>query len=194
MLRTSAATWESSSDFAYNSYWQIIRDYFGANSKLPDDGECPLSNTTGLSFLQILETLSTTTTTQDPVVHEIWLLLHPFLVDHAPCDSCLSFAASTIDDETGLHRRVLREATSLTAAVHMLVTSQDVFIPPMFAASRAFMAACVLSTAMATHWPGSETCLGSLLKCSEVLTFTSPLWRGGRDYFEIFRQLARAIP
>ncbi|OKL55990.1 hypothetical protein UA08_08650 [Talaromyces atroroseus] len=38
LLRASTVTWESSSDFAYNSYWQIIRDYFGTNPKRPDDG------------------------------------------------------------------------------------------------------------------------------------------------------------
>lgn len=190
MLRASISSPESSTCLAYNGYWKIINDYYlGANSKRPD-GECPLSNTRA-SFLSILETMSPL----DPVTHEAWLLFHPFLVDHAPCDTCLSFPPSNVHSVLpGLHSRVLYEATSLIAVVHMLATSQDAFIPSMFAASRAFMAACVLSTGIATHWPGSETCLRALLKCSEVLTLTSPLWRGGRDYLEIFRQLTRAIP
>lgn len=193
MLRANiSSSEESSSDIAYNAYWKLIRDHFaGASSRPNEGGQCPLSNTTGQSFLSILETLSTT----EPVTHEVWLLLHPLLIDHAPCGACLSFPPSrAMGDDGGLHNRLLREAKSLITTIHTLVTSRDVFIPPMLAASRAFMAACVLSTGVAGRWPGSETCLGSLLKCSEVLTLTSPLWRGGRDYFEIYRQLARAIP
>lgn len=193
MLRANiSSSEESSSDIAYNAYWKLIRDYFGAVSSRPDEGgQCPLSNTTGQAFLRILETLPTTET----VTHEVWLLLHPLLVDHAPCDVCSSFPPSRVmGDDGGLHNRLIYEAKWLITTVHTLVTSPVVFIPPMLAASRVFMAACVLSTGMAAHWPGFETCLGSLLKCSEVLTLTAPLWRGGRDYFETYRQLARAIP
>jgi hypothetical protein len=192
MLRAKiSSSEESSSDTAYNAYWKLIRDYFGVASRRPNEvGQCPLSNTTGRSFLKILETLSTT----EPVTHEVWLLLHPLLIDHAPCDACLSFPPSrAMGDDGGLHNRLVCEAKSLLTTIHTLVTSRDIFIPPMLAASRAFMAACILSTGMAGRWPGSETCLGSLLKCSEVLTLTSPLWRGGRDYFETYRQLVRAI-
>lgn len=193
MLRANiSSTEESSSDIAYNSYWKIIRDYFGTASRPPNEsGKCPLSNVTGQSFLRILETLPTI----EPVTHEVWLLFHPLLIDHAPCDACLYFPPSrAVGDDGGLHNRLIREAKSLVTAVHTAMTSRDAFIPPMLAASRAFMAACVLSTAMAGHWPGFETCLGSLLKCSEILTLAAPLWRGGRDYYETYRQLARAIP
>lgn len=193
MLRVSiSSSEESSSDIAYNAYWKLISEYFGASSRrFNEDGKCPLSNTTGQSFLRILEPLPTT----ESVTHEVWLLLHPLLIDHAPCEVCLSFPPSrAMADDGGLHKRLLYEAKSLITTIHTIVTSRDVFIPPMLATSRAFMAACVLLTGMADRWPGSETCLGSLLKCSEVLTFTAPLWKGGRDYLETYRQLALAIP
>lgn len=193
MLRASLSTSEQSSvDIVYNAYWQLIRDYFGAASRRANEGgQCPLSNDTDQSVLGILEALPTT----EPVTHEVWLLLHPISIDHAPCQVCLSFPPSrAMGYDSGLHRRLIHEAKSLIIIVHTLVTSQDVFIPPMLAACKAFMAACVLLTGMVDHWPGSETCLGSLLKCSEVLTLTAALWRGGRHYFETYRQLARAIP
>ncbi|KAH8886269.1 hypothetical protein GQ53DRAFT_695047, partial [Thozetella sp. PMI_491] len=188
MLGGSISSKVANSDIAYNGYRQIIQDYFGKGVKRHVQ-ECPMQDS-GISLIRTLQSMPSF----EPMTREAWLLLYPFISDHVPCESCLLFSSSPRDGSPpGLHRRVLCEAIALIESVHVLMTSQDTFIPPMFATSRAFMAACVLITGIASHWPGSESCSGPLLKCSELLSFTAPLWKGGLDYFTIYRQLSRAI-
>jgi hypothetical protein len=63
----------------------------------------------------------------------------------------------------------------------------------MLAATRAFMSVCVLITAIAGRWDGASGRMSALLKCSEILAFTGPLWPGGADYYKTYRQIVKAI-
>lgn len=130
--------------------------------------------------------------------HEAWLLLHPLLVDHMPCAGCgpTSGSISGSGSTSGLHARVVDAACRLVNSAHTILTAPDHFLPPVLAAYRAFMGGCVLVTAVAAGWTAG-TAAGphsrALLQCSEVLVFTAPCWRGGRDYYDVFQQVCRGL-
>lgn len=48
-------------------------------------------------------------------------------------------------------------------------------------------------TGIKESWNGAEKVTGSLLKCSEILSISAPLWRGGRDYYEVWRKIVTVI-
>ncbi|KAH8657934.1 hypothetical protein BX600DRAFT_468403 [Xylariales sp. PMI_506] len=177
-------------DLAYNGYQHVLQTLYSTGRKAARPDQCPLSEQPP-SILRTLQSMPS----PDPVTHGAWLLLHPILVAHPPCEGCLDRPASGSDQNksSGLHERVLQEACRLVECNYKILTSQESFLSPTVVTSQTFMAACVLITAMKSVWPGASKQLGSLLKCSEILAFTAPLWKGGRGYYEAYNQLSRAI-
>lgn len=191
MLSSSIPSDQSDSDSAYDYVQQLTQELFGYEATITRSTpvQCLLTEqySRALAILQRMPT-------SEVMTHEAWLLLHPALTSHTPCRSCCSFpTVARLTEFSGLHTRVLSEATCLIDSVYTMLSSQDVFIPPIMAGTRAFMAGCVLVTGLASKWPGAEKHMGSLLKCSEVLAFTAPLWKGGRDYYDVYRQIAKSV-
>ncbi|EFW98445.1 c6 zinc finger domain containing protein [Grosmannia clavigera kw1407] len=147
---------------------------------------CPASSRLIGEVVAVLQTLPL----DQPLAQEAWLLLLPRLVDHAPCIGC----SSTLDGGFGLHILVVLHACRLADSAHTILAEPNRFMPPVLAASRAFMAGCVLVTAIAAGWVAQEPLhTRALLKCSEVLAFAAPCWRGGRDYYDVFRQIIKGL-
>lgn len=180
---------QADSDVAYNHCIMIMQQLFGPSASAEVPPHCPLRS----SLAHAVETLQSMPPSEI-LTHLGWALLQPALLNHPPCDTCSSF--STIARSTSyssLQARVLSEAACLVDAAHSIVVSRDDFIPPIFATCRAFVGGCVLVTGTTSLWPTAETYSTYVLKCSEVLAFTLPLWRGGKEYYDVWRQISRAM-
>ncbi len=181
----STGTMEASSSF--DMYMDIFHILYGPNSV--DKIICPQSN----QILPLIARLNQFGS-QDVITLETWLLFLPICIEHTPCETCMISL-----DETGppvlrkLCNTVLHAAQELVASVHLLVTSDEVFVPPLIACSRAFIAGCVLISGIKGGWQGIEKVPQDLLKCSEVLLFCSSLWDGGRDYYEAWQNIITAL-
>lgn len=176
-------------DVAWNSYRQLIHILFETDTGAHLE-HCPMSD----HYAQVLSILRSMPAS-DPTTHEAWLLLYPLLAEHPVCDLCRPLADDwngTVES-TGIHRRVIWEAARLVDSIHVTLVSPDAFVPPVLCVTRTFMAACVLVTGVRNEWPGVESCTKVLLKCSEILAFTSRLWDGGREYFEVYRRITATI-
>lgn len=180
---------QADSDVAYNYCIKLMHQLF--DPPFPDEvsPHCPLRS----SLAHAVETLQLMPPSE-VLTHLGWVLLQPALLNHPPCEVCSTF--STIGRSNhypSLQARVLSEAACLVDAAHSIVVSRDIFLPPVFATLRAFVGGCVLMTGTTCLWPTAETYSAYLLKCSEVLAFTLPLWRGGKDYYDVWRQISRAM-
>lgn len=180
---------QTESDVAYNYCIKLMQQLFGSSNPADMPPFCPLR----ASLSHAVETLQLMPPSEI-LTHLGWVLLQPALVNHPPCAICSSFATNTQSKSyPSLQARILFEAACLVDAAHPIVVSRELFIPPIFATCRAFVGGCVLVTGLACHWPTAETYSTHLLKCSEVLAFTLPLWRGGKDYYDVWRQVSRAV-
>lgn len=180
---------QTGSDVAYNYCIKLMQQLFGPSTSAGVSSLCPLraSLSSAVETLQLMPP-------SEILTHLGWILLQPALVNHQPCGVCSSFATTArARNYLSLQARVLSEAACLVDAAHSIVVSRDVFIPPIFATCRAFAGGCVLVTGLSCFWPTAETYSSYLLKCSEVLAFTLPLWRGGKDYYDVWRQVSRAV-
>lgn len=177
------------SDLAYNHCIKLMQLLFESGVAPEDPAQCPLTGPLSPA-IDILQSMPPS----EVLTHVGWTLLQPTLANHPLCGSCSSFstmARSTSFDS--LHARVLSEAACLIDTAHALLVCQHAFIPPIFASCRAFVGGCLLITANSCRWPSAETYSAHLMKCSEVLAFTVPMWKGGRDYYDVWRQIARGV-
>lgn len=175
------------SDLAYKHCTKLMQLLFELTPE--NSAQCPLSGPLSPA-VDILQSMPPS----EVLTHVAWTLLQPTLVNHPICDSCSSFSTIARSTSfTSLHARVLSEAACLIDTAHSVLGSQNAFIPPKFASCRAFMGGCLLITGMSCRWPSEETYSAHLLKCSEVLAFTVPLWKGGRDYYDVWRQITRGV-
>lgn len=149
-------------------------------------GTCPIS----VYLLSLLSTLNEFQW-EDPLVQESWLLLLPICVIHSRSVSCCSQTCGI--DISIFQSKILQAAISVLNTVHHFVSSSEVFIPPFIAASKAFTSGCALVTGIKEGWQGAGNVTSALLKCSEILTFSAPLWRGGKEYYEVWRKTVAAI-
>lgn len=180
---------QTDSDVAYNYCIRLIQQLFGPSKPVDVQSNCPLraSLSHAVGTLQLMPP-------SEILTHLSWALLQPALLNHPPCGVCSSFATTAgPTNYSSLQARVLSEAACLIDAAHPIVVSRDIFIPPVFATCRAFAGGCVLVTGLSCLWPTAETYSTHLLKCSEVLAFTLPLWKGGKDYYDVWRQISRAV-
>lgn len=131
----------------------------------------------------------------DLLVHESWIMFLPTCLEHPTCEGCSSGLERSTNVTTilGLRAQVLESAKTLLVSAHRSVISRDSFLPPQIASSRAFAAGCVLVTAITGRWSGAQDNLGFLLQCSEVLAFFGPLWKGGNDFYEVWRKIVVTI-
>ncbi|KUJ16401.1 uncharacterized protein LY89DRAFT_734497 [Mollisia scopiformis] len=166
----------------FNTYIEIV----SAISCLPSAGSCPVSGYL-LSLLAMLNDFPQ----EDPLVSECWLLLLPVCVAHSRSNIYCTQTCNI--DISILQSKVLQAATSMLNAVHPVVSSSEAFIPPFIAASKAFSAGCALITGIKGNWESAENITGSLLKCSEILTFSASLWQGGKDYYEVWRKIVAVV-
>lgn len=179
----------SDSDMAYNHCTKLMQILFESGLAPGKPAHCPLSS----PFSQAVEILQSMPPSE-VLTHVAWTLLQPALVNHPPCESCSSFSTKARSTSfESLHARVLSEAACLIDTAHAVLAFQNAFVPPIFATCRAFIGGCLLITGLSCHWPTSETYSAHLLKCSEVLAFTVPLWKGGREYFDVWRQITRGV-
>ena len=128
---------------------------------------------------------------REPQIHEAWLLCAPIIAQHL-CNTC-SIDGGSSGRESDLQGDVLSAALRVIESDHPLVRSSEVFIPPFLASAKALSAGCVLVLGILKGWQESKTFTGGLLQCSEVLSFTAPLWEGGREYYEIWRSLVGVV-
>lgn len=166
------------SDLLFNNRQEIGRDC------------CPSAGHTSLA-IELLQSLPAS----NILTHEAWLMLHPAVVGHSTCNACPTSTViiDGIWHQITLHERLLWAATAVAESAHGALAAPHVFQPLPLVSARAFMASCVLATALSDRWPGSEDGMHSLLKCAESLAFTSSLWEGGKMFYEVHRQLVRAI-
>ena len=182
MLSTSLC---SNIDSTFDQYQQLTATLLGSRSGNPM--ECPMSP----AFLSLVSRLRSLQT-REPQIHEVWLLCAPLMTQHS-CNSCLPSADGIGSGMTDLQTDILSAALQVVESVHTLVRSSEVFIPPFFASAKALSAGCVLIIGSLKGWKGARNCTGALLQCSEVLSFTAPLWKGGREYYEIWRSLISVL-
>lgn len=140
-----------------------------------------------LSQLTVLDQFSW----EDPLVQECWLLTLPAFFAHSRSTGCYTQPCSTTIPL--FQFKVLQAAVSVLDATHLAMTSSETFMPPFIASSKTFSAGCTLVTGIKENWNGAEKVTGSLLKCSEVLSFSAQLWRGGRDYYEVWRKIVAIV-
>ena len=132
--------------------------------------------------------------TSDVVFNETWLLFMPVCVKHKQCVFCFQEA----DEPSGkgmmaLRNKVISSACTLLLDAHQKMTSKYGFIPPIMAMSRAFTSGCVLATSIRKRWTSAEQHVHDLLRCSEILTFFAPHWKGGYTYLEIWRAVTNLL-
>jgi hypothetical protein len=142
------------------------------------------------SLINTLEALPS----ENKLVQETWLLFLPMCLEHFECELCSRTSDQESDTAmTNLQIKVLSSAVQLAKGVHPSVRSTEVFMPPLMASTQAFMSGCVIVAGLTNRWLGTETSIGALLKCSETLSFFAPLWKGGRDYHEVWRKLVSVV-
>lgn len=129
----------------------------------------------------------------DMTVKETWLIMLPICVRHKQCVHCFQEA----DDVDGrgmiaLRARVINAATELIAATHRVVAG-DIFIPPLIASTRAFVAGCSLAVALSKRWIPSNAHLKTLAACTEILTLFAPHWQGGHNYLYVWRTIVQIL-
>ena len=95
--------------------------------------------------------------------------------------------------ESELQSDILTAALKVIESVHPFVRSCEVFIPPFLASAKALSAGCVLLIGSLKGWQEPKLLTSGLLQCSEVLSFAAPLWKGGREYYEIWRSLVSVV-
>jgi len=81
----------------------------------------------------------------------------------------------------------------LVSFVHKQVSAADGFMPAFMASTRAFNSGCTLVSAISKKWTNGSDHLWALAKCSEVLTWFAPHWKGGRNYLEVWRIIMKGL-
>ena len=150
------------------------------------------------------------------LVYDAWLLFLPVCVRHRQCVHCFQEAddmerspVSSVSPVTAgpggpssragrgmlsLRRRVLDAAVALVASVYHAALASDGFIPPVVASTRAFVAGCVLATAIVKRWtPVPAAHMQDLVRCTEVLALFSLHWEGGHSYLHVWRTIVDAL-
>lgn len=158
-------------------------EFFEGSNGCPESGRIS-------ALISTLETLPS----ENELVQETWLLFLPLCLEHIECGLCSKTSDQAPNTTmTNLQLKVLSCAVQLANSVHPSVSSPEVFMPPLVASTQAFMSGCVIVAGLTNRWPGTETSIGALLKCSETLSFFAPLWIGGSDYHEVWRKIVSVV-
>jgi hypothetical protein len=172
----------------FETYMQVSSTISGIECFQGVSG-CPNSGRISL-LISNLDTLAS----DNKLVQETWLLFLPLCLEHIECELCSSTTDKTTNTAmTDLQIKVLSSAVQLANGVHPSVSSAEIFMPPLMASTEAFMSGCVIVAGLTSRWPGTETSISALLKCSETMSFFAPLWKGGRDYHEIWSKIVSVV-
>lgn len=125
------------------------------------------------------------------VLEETLLLLLPVCVKHKQCISCFQEPDEPLDAKgmKSLRHRVVESASQVISKSHASTLGSDKFEPPFAACIKVFSAGCCLVTAAVKGWTPLRACTKDIIKCTEVLTFFSTQWKGGRRYLDVWRTL-----
>lgn len=172
----------------FDLYTQISTQIYGSGRVYETQG-CPFLGEVA-SLMDLLESVPT----QRSVANEAWLLFLPVCSRHKQCLFCFQEA----DEETArgmrtLKNKVIAAAAELITNVYATATSQDGFIPPIIASSRALIAGCSIATSILKKWTPPQAHAKNLIKCTEILTMFAPHWKGGNNYLGVWRTIIDLI-
>ncbi|RDW82621.1 hypothetical protein BP6252_03733 [Coleophoma cylindrospora] len=188
MLNGCNNTYLSVPDKAFNLYIMVSTVLF-EHTVGPASETCP-SSTQIRPLITSLEDFQE----YDQLVLQAWLLFLPICVEHLHCDRCsMTSSHPGLSDIMVLQSAVLDAAVQILQTTHVVVRSDKAFIPPFIACCNAFAAGCVLLIGIVKGWPNADGHVGSLMKCSEIITFCAPLWRGGKEFHEVWQRISEAL-
>ncbi|KAK6376132.1 hypothetical protein LTS17_007383 [Exophiala oligosperma] len=188
MLREARFSYPTDNDNIMQIFTNLSQEIYG-NGQLLEAQACPFVGQSA-TLMDLLDSMITT----DVVINETWLLFLPVCVRHKQCVFCFQEA----DDPNSrgmlaLRHKVMASACKLLLDVHQKTAAEYNFIPPIVASSRAFTSGCVLATSIVKKWTSAEHHVRDLLRCSEVLTFFAPHWKGGYSYLEMWRTITNLL-
>lgn len=188
MLRQANLPTSSETESIVNLHIRIFDRMFG-NARLYENQICPL-NGENAKLMSALEACHG----QHPIINETWLLYLPVCSQHKQCLDCFQEADEPhVMGMRTLRHRVVTAASKLIADVHLIVASQDGFIPPIIASSRAFVAGCAITTSISKQWTNVQDHVTDLTQCTEVLTTFAPHWKGGFNYLKVWRVIVSLL-
>lgn len=188
MLREAKFLNQSDSDCIMQIFTKLSQDIYGNTSAL-EGQSCPFIGQSA-TMMELLHNMMT----DDPLIHEAWLLFLPVCAKHKQCVFC--FQEADEPDGRGmraLRSKVINSASKLLLDVHLRATAKYNFIPPIVASSRALSCGCALATSIRKRWTSAHYHIQDLLRCSEILTLFAPHWRGGPGYLEVWRTVTSLL-
>jgi hypothetical protein len=182
MLREAQFSNQSDNDHILQICAKLSQEIYG-QGRLLETQQCPFVGECA-TLIEMLDGM----VTDNPIISEAWLLFLPVCTRHKQCVFC--FQEADEPDSRGLRAlrtKMVTSASKLILDVHRKTTARYDFIPPLVASSRTLSSGCVLVTAIAKKWTSANYHVQDLIRCSEVLTFFAPHWRGGHTYLETWR-------
>lgn len=140
----------------------------------------------------LIESLDAHASDESLLLHETWILFLPCLIEHQACTLCFLDSAQRQENAVvRLRSRMLSAAIALADSAHKALNPNGIMVPPLLAIPRAFLAGCVLVVASVQQWDRTGNIAQALLKCSE--TIAMPFWAGGRNYYEVWREIVGVL-
>lgn len=174
----------SETENMHDIYTQISDQLYGKGRVYENQG-CPFVGEVA-TLMDILDTIQT----QHPVAKETWLSFLPVCFRHKQCISC--FQEADEDNAKGmrtLRQKIISAASGLISSIHHSAASEQGFLPPVFASSKALIAGCSIATAISKKWTPAQHHAKDMIKCTETLALYAPHWHGGNEYLSVWRDL-----
>ncbi|KAI9739056.1 MAG: hypothetical protein M1834_007268 [Cirrosporium novae-zelandiae] len=188
MLASSAFSNLYQQDTIFEIHKHISSELYESN-KPYDTHPCPTQEPLS-SLIASLSKLPA----QNPLVLETWLLFLPLCIGHKPCRFCsLMQEGQSFTALQWLCTTMVSAAAQFLHGLHLQIAPSSGFVPPFMASTKAFTAGCIIVTGITSDWVDKAELVGALLECSEILISCSSLWKGGREFYRVWRSFVNAI-